>query len=207
FALAAASPVFAQQTSASLGGRVVESAGQPVAGANVTILHAESGTVSHATTDGNGRYTARGLRVGGPYTITIEKDGQVEIQENVYLSLGDTNSVNATLAEAQQLETVQVVGVYTGDVFSPDKMGTGTSVSRQQLEALPSIQRNIQDYARLDPRVAQTDKGRGEISAGGQNTRFNAIRIDGVSTNDPFGLEANNLPTLRQPVSMDAIEA
>src|SRR5690606_10184708 len=31
-------------------------------------------------------------------------------------------------------------------------------------------------------------------------------RIDGVSTNDPFGLESNGLPTERQPVSMDAIE-
>ena len=54
--------------------------------------------------------------------------------------------------------------------------------------------------------MSQTNKERGEISVGGQNTRFNAIKIDGVSTNDPFGLESNNLPTLRQPVSIDAIE-
>src|SRR5690606_27982350 len=66
--------------------------------------------------------------------------------------------------------------------------------------------RNIQDFIRLDPRIAQISKSDGAISAGGQNSRYNVIRIDGVSTNDPFGLEANNLPTERQPVSLDAIE-
>lgn len=68
----AAAPVFAQSTSAGVGG-VVTHGGQPVAGAEVTITHVESGTVSRATTDAAGRYNARGLRVGGPYSITITK--------------------------------------------------------------------------------------------------------------------------------------
>lgn len=206
-ALFASAPVLAQQTTASVGGRVTMETGTPVSGAEVTILHAPSGTVSRATTDASGRYSARGLRVGGPYTITIEKDGQIEIQENVFLVLNETVSVDALLRDATQLETVQVVGVAAGELFSPDKFGAGTSVSNEQIQAFPSIGRNIQDYVRLDPRISQTDKQRGEISVGGQNTRFNRINIDGVSTNDPFGLESNNLPTLRQPVSIDAIEA
>lgn len=205
-ALLTSAPVFAQQTSASLGGRVASS-GEPVAGAEVTILHAESGTVSRTTTDASGRYSARGLRVGGPYIITIEKDGNVEIEENVYLRLGDANAVNVELLPAQTLETVQVVGVGGSNVFSPDKMGTGTQLTLEQLESLPTIQRNLQDIVRMDPRVVQTDKNRLEISAGGQNPRFNAIRIDGVNTSDTFGLESSNFPTLRQPVSIDAIEA
>lgn len=205
----AAAPAFAQSTSAGIGGVVTGADGQPVAGAEVTITHVESGTVSRAVTDESGRYNARGLRVGGPYTITVNKAGAgTDTEENIYLALNQINTVDASLDnDVTTLATVQAIGVAGSDIFSADKMGTGTNVSREQIEALPSIQRNIQDYMRLDPRLAQTDKGRGEISAGGQNTRFNAIRIDGVSTNDPFGLEANNLPTLRQPVSMDAIEA
>ena len=66
----AAAPVFAQSTSAGVGGQVTSSSGQPIADAEVTIRHTESGTVSRVTTDANGRYSARGLRVGGPYTIT-----------------------------------------------------------------------------------------------------------------------------------------
>ncbi|HHA2431384.1 TPA: carboxypeptidase-like regulatory domain-containing protein [Stenotrophomonas maltophilia] len=61
----AAAPAFAQSTSAGVGGQVMSAAGQPVAGAEVTITHTESGTVSRATTDASGRYAARGLRVGG----------------------------------------------------------------------------------------------------------------------------------------------
>ena len=84
----AAAPAFAQNTSSALGGRVVDASGQPVAGAQVTIVHTESGTVSQAVTGADGRYLSRGLRTGGPYTITITKDGKTEKREGVYLALG-----------------------------------------------------------------------------------------------------------------------
>src|SRR5688572_19123062 len=70
----AAAPAFAQNTSSAVGGRVSDATGQPVAGAQVTITHTESGTVSQATTDADGRYISRNLRVGGPYKITVTKD-------------------------------------------------------------------------------------------------------------------------------------
>lgn len=207
-ALAAAS-ASAQNTSATIGGRVIGEGGQPVAGAEVTIVHTPSGTVSRAVTDANGRYGARGLRVGGPYRVTAVKDGyEGSVQEGVYLELADSAPVNLDLAaETAELDAVEVIGSATTSVFSPDKMGAGSNISAEQLQAFPSINRNLQDYVRLDPRIAQTDKGRNEISAGGQNFRFNNIRIDGVSINDAFGLESNALPTPRQPISMDAIDA
>ena len=201
----AAAPAFAQNTSAALGGTISGADGQPVPGASVTITHTESGTVSNTTTDASGNYLARGLRVGGPYTISITKDGQTTTREGVYLALGETSDLDAQLSQAVELGTVTVVG--TGGVFSNSAMGAGTNISAEQLSSLPSIQRDLQDYARLDPRLSQTDKERGEISAMGQNTRYNSITVDSVSVNDTFGLEANNLPTIRQPISMDAIQA
>ena len=206
----AAAPAFAQSTSAGVGGLVTNNGGQPVAGAEVVITHVESGTVSRAFTDEAGRWTSRGLRVGGPYTITVTKPGEgTKTEDGVYLSLNQINTVNAALAgDVTTLGTVSVTGVSGGsEVFSATKMGSGTSVSQQQIEALPSINGNIQDYMRLDPRVAFVDRASGMISAGGQNPRFNAISIDGVSASDTFGLEGNNMTTRRQPVSMEAIEA
>ena len=109
---------------------------------------------------------------------------------------------------AKILDTVTVTGVAGGsEVFSADKMGAGTTINSEQLKSFASVQRNLQDYARLDPRLSQTDKERGEISVGGQNSRFNSITIDAVATNDTFGLESNNLPTLKQPISIDAIDS
>ena len=204
----AAAPAFAQSTSAGIGGQVVGTDGAPVAGADVTIVHVESGTVSRVTTDASGRYNARGLRVGGPYTITATKAGSgTDTESNVFLSLNQVNTVDAQLnADVTTLQSVQVVATGDYDMFSSTKMGTGSNVTRDQIDAFPSIERNLQDYARLDPRVVQTDKSRNEISVGGQNPRYNAIRVDGVSTNDAFGLESNGLPTPRQPFSMDAID-
>lgn len=206
----AAAPVFAQSTSAGVGGTVVGADGQPVAGAEVTITHVESGTVSRAVTDASGRYNARGLRVGGPYTIVVNKAGVgTDAEEGIYLGLDQIVTVNSQLEAGgvTTLDRVVAVGSTESTPFSSDNMGTGTRVGREQLESLPSIARNIQDYVRLDPRIAQTDKERTEISAGGQNTRFNNIRIDGLTINDGFGLESNNLTTARQPVSLDAIDA
>ncbi|WP_330948034.1 carboxypeptidase regulatory-like domain-containing protein [Thermomonas sp. LB-4] len=206
----AAAPVFAQSTSAGVGGQVVGTGGQPVAGAEITITHVESGTVSRATTDASGRYNARGLRVGGPYTIVVTKAGEgSKTEDNVYLGLNQINTINAQLNNSvTTLDSVQVMGFAGGsEVFSATKMGTGTNVDQIAIESLPSIGGNIQDFMRLDPRVTFIDRASGAISAGGQNPRYNSISIDGVSASDTFGLEGNNMTTRRQPVSMEAIEA
>ncbi|NUO78022.1 MAG: TonB-dependent receptor [Lysobacter sp.] len=207
-AVLATAPVFAQSTSAGVAGRVVGADGQPVVGAEVTITHTESGTVSRATTDADGRYNARGLRVGGPYVITTSKEGAgTGSQDGVFLNLDKVNNVDVSLNNSvTTLESVQAISYGGSEVFSATKMGAGSNVTRQQLESFPSINRNLQDYVRLDPRVTQTDKSRNEISVGGQNPRYNVVRVDGISTADSFGLESNSLPTPRQPFSMDTID-
>lgn len=204
----ATAPAFAQNTSAGATGVVTTNSGAPIANAEVEILHVPSGTVRRVSTDASGRYSARGLRVGGPYSITVIGEGYAsESNDNVMLVLDQSKAVNFDLDEAATLGETTVVGTRISETFSPDKMGSGTSISNEQVEGLPSINRSLQDYARLDPRIAQTDKGAGQIQALGQNNRFNLITIDGVTTNDTFGLEGNNLPTSNQPMSIDAIEA
>ncbi|TXI46025.1 MAG: Oar protein [Lysobacter sp.] len=201
----AVAPAFAQSTSAGVGGQVLNADGQPVSGAEVTIVHVESGTVSRVTTDAAGRYNARGLRVGGPYKITANSDGGSQSQDDVYLNLDEVSQINIAFG-ADELETIQVTASGFSQVFASDKMGSGSNVTRQQIETYSSINRNLQDYVRFDPRIAQTDKSRNEISVGGQNPRYNAIRVDGISTNDAFGLESNSLPTPKQPFSLDVID-
>lgn len=205
-AIVAAAPAMAQNTTAAVGGRVV-SAGAPVAGATVTIVHRESGSSNTVVTDAEGRYNARGLRVGGPYTITISKGSDREVRDDVYLQLAETTSVDVVLG-GNQLATVVVTGsAAANSKFSSTTMGSGTAISRADIDSYASISRSLADYARNDPRLSQTDKERGDISAAGQNARFNSVTIDGVKINDTFGLESNGLPTLKQPISIDAIQA
>jgi len=204
----AAAPAFAQNTSAGVGGTVSGADGAPVAGATVTIVHAESGTTANATTDASGHYSARGLRPGGPYTITITKDGVTETRDNVYLQLGEVTSVDASVgSSATTLDTVQVTGTNLGvsDAFSTDSMGAGTNVTQLQLERQPSIDRSIADVIKLDPRIVKLDRETQQVTVSGQNPRFNNIKIDGVPTNDNFGLNDSGLPALNQPISGDWI--
>jgi hypothetical protein len=207
----ASAPAMAQQTSANVGGRITTAEQAVVAGAQVTITHVPSGTVAQATTDANGRYGARGLRVGGPYTITVTKDGKTETIENVFLTLAQTTQVDATIgaAAATTLDTVEVTADAVGgpaSPFSANAMGAGTTIVREQIEALPTIRRSIEDFVRLDSRIVQVDEERGGIAAAGQNNRYNNIRIDGVPTNDNFGLNDSGLPSLNQPISVDWIQ-
>ena len=204
-AIVAAAPALAQNTTAAINGLVTGSDGQPVSGAAVTIVHTESGSSNTVSTDAQGRYAARGLRAGGPYTITIIKGSLSDKREGVFLVLAEAMSLDAQLGVAAQ--TVVVTGRGVSDRFNKGSMGSGTNIGSADLAAFASIQRSLQDYARTDPRLAQTDKERGEISAGGQNTRYNSLTIDGVTINDTFGLEGNNLPTIKQPISIDAIQA
>jgi hypothetical protein len=205
-AIVAAAPALAQNTTAAVNGRITAADGKPVAGATVTILHRESGSTNTITTDAEGRYAVRGLRVGGPYDITVAKGGDKESRSGLFLALAESLSLDIRLG-SQQLQTVTVTGSSAASKFNSGTMGAGTSIGRNELDAYASINRNLQDYARTDPRLSQTDKERGEISAAGQNVRYNSVTIDGVTINDTFGLEANNMPTAKQPISIDAIQS
>jgi hypothetical protein len=203
-AIVVAAPAFAQNTTAAMGGRISSADGKAVAGATVTILHRESGSINNLQTDAEGRYAVRGLRVGGPYTITVVKGGDKDVRDDIYLQLAESQTVDLTLGGAT-LNAVVVTGA--ANKFSSGAMGSGTAIGRQELNTFASIQRSLNDYARTDPRLSQTEKDRGEISAAGQNSRYNSLTIDGMRTNDTFGLEANGLPTIKQPISIDAIQA
>jgi hypothetical protein len=201
-------PVMAQNTTSAVAGRVMAQDGKPAAGAEVKILHVESGSLSTTTTDAEGRYSARGLRVGGPFRVIVVKDGVTETRENVFLTLAETTAVDLKFGgTTQALDAIVVTGSALSKTFNNANIGAGTAISSADLNAYFSINKNLQDFARIDPRVAQTDKERGEISVGGQNSRYNSVTVDGVKINDTFGLEANNLPFVRQVIPLNAIQS
>lgn len=212
-ALLATAPLMAQDTSSSIDGRVLDASGQPVVGATVQIVHEPSGTIKITTTDAAGRYSAQGMRVGGPFDVTVSKAGLSQAQQdNVYLQLAQSTSVNLTMgaaadqSNAKNLAGVSVSANALSQTFTPDNKGISTNVSAREMAATPTPGRSIQNIVRLDPRVVISDRARGEISAVGQNSRYNNITVDSVSANDPFGLNANGLPTLGTPISQDTIQ-
>ncbi|MEM1389914.1 MAG: TonB-dependent receptor [Pseudomonadota bacterium] len=201
-------PAQAQVTTSSIRGEVVDEAGAPVPNADVTITHTPSGTTSTATTSTNGIFAARGLRVGGPYTVSISGGdfAPVEIGD-IYTSLDQTFPLNVTVTGQRTMDTIVVTAssIQTGASYE----SLSTSLGIEALQEVVSIDRDITDAAQLDPFaiVNVQSGGSKELTIAGANNRFNSLTIDGVALNDRFGLNANGFPTQRSPISFDAIES
>lgn len=195
-------------TTASINGQVTDQNGEPLPGATVQAIHTPSGTKYGVATDFDGYYRLTNVRVGGPYTVTITYVGFKDYQDtNVFLALGESKRISPKLTEdASVLDEVVITAANDG-IFNSGKNGADTKVSRRQVNTLPSVSRNIADFARLTPQAKIT--GDATISIAGQNNRYNTIFIDGAVNNDVFGLAAsgtNGGQTGVSPISLDAID-
>ncbi|MEM9141739.1 MAG: carboxypeptidase regulatory-like domain-containing protein [Bacteroidota bacterium] len=196
-------------TTASLGGQVTDTSGEPLPGASVVALHIPSGTTYGAATDFDGFYRISGMRIGGPYTITISYIGFEDfVKEGILLNLGGTQRIRAELGEASTALEEVVVTAQANNVFDSGKTGSGTNIDSRKVNSLPTVSRSIADFARLTPEAQIREDN--EISISGQNNRYNAIYVDGAINNDVFGLAGsgtNGGQTGVNPISIDAIES
>ncbi len=187
-------------TGANINGTVVDSEGEPLPGATVVAVHEPSGTEYGTSARADGRFNIRNVRVGGPYTIRASFVGfRSAEQTDINLELSQDFRVNFELVdEAMELGEIAVTAQRDA-VISGDRTGARSRVSRDQLDALPSINRSIQDYTRLSPQVSGNN-------IAGRSGRRNAIQIDGVTFDDRFGLGSDAIPTIGNPISLDAIQ-
>ncbi|MDP1640927.1 MAG: TonB-dependent receptor, partial [Phenylobacterium sp.] len=194
------SAVYAQETTAAIRGDVITEAGAPVGNATITVVHTPSNTRSVTTSNAQGVFDARGLRVGGPYTITVVAPGYGQrTQENVFLTLGETTRLSFDLfSEVSEL----VVTATPGEAST----GVRRVLDETAIESVVSVTRDIRDLARRSPLVTQNTRGDGGISIAGSNPRNNRITIDGAQAQDDFGLNTGGTPTRRGPISLDAVE-
>jgi len=176
-----------------------------VSGATVVAEHTPTGITKTTTTSSSGSFSLSFLPIGGPYTVKVSAPGyNSESIDGLFLNLGDPLSFGVTLTSTSAADEI-IVTAKPAEAF---KMGTSTVLTRTQMDAVPTINRSVADFAKLDPRVSVNGGvGRNaQISVMGANARFNDFTIDGVSFNDPFGLNANGFGTMRNPVSMDFVE-
>ena len=191
---------FAQVTTSALGGRVVDVNGEPVVGAAVIATHTPSGTVYPVITNEAGRYTMNGMRAGGPYTVEISCLGyQTVTFTDLNLQLAETFALNAELNEDSELLSEAMVIGAAASKFSAQKMGSATNISSNEIAAIPTVSRSIDDVTRLSP------YGGNGMSFAGADGRTANFTVDGANFNNNFGL-SENLPGGGNPISIDAIE-
>lgn len=190
----------AQETSSSVRGVITGPQGSPAANTKVIIVHEPTGTVSELTTNEEGVFSARGLRVGGPYKITLDSDVYRDaVLDNVYLDLGETFRVSRQL-EADNVERITV----SGAAIRMESGGASSSYGEETIDNMPSLNRDLKDIARINPLV--TVNGSGEMTIAGGDPRSNSVTVDGIGQNDDFGLNYGGYPTQQAPVSLTSIE-
>jgi hypothetical protein len=203
-AILAAPPALAQETSSSISGFVLGRDGLPIAGAQVTIVHLPSGTTEITLTNESGGFTARGLRVGGPYDVSVQAAGmQQSAIEDLFTQLTKRTSITLFMQPIEQLADIEVTGSTARDV----SIGVASRYGEHEIGELPSISRDIKDIVRIDPKAWVDPTNSDALEVAGVNNRYNTITVDGVRQSDDFGLNANGYPTQRSPLSVDAIEA
>lgn len=190
--------VNAQITTASMGGKVMDTNNEPIIGATIQAIHEPSGSRYGVVTNMDGRYTIQGMRTGGPYKVTVSYVGyQTQIFQDVTLQLGEVYNLNVDMKEATELLS-EVVVTASKSKFTTEKMGASTNISQAQMNAMPNINRSISDMTRMSPYA----NGMSFAGGDGRSTNFT---IDGANFNNNFGL-SSALPGGGNPVSLDAIE-
>jgi hypothetical protein len=193
-------------TAAVLRGEVRDSTGVAVSGARVEIRTAEGQLLAGTVTDVAGRYMLLGLPSGGPYTLRVEHAEQSPVEQGgLHLAAGETRRIPFTLT-ARPIALPELRVAMAPDLtFSGTRTGAVTVIEERAVRSMPTLDRDIVAFAALSPMASIHE---GAISVAGQNSRFNALRIDGALAQDVFGLSPSGVPggqAKAKPLPLDAI--
>ncbi len=202
-ALLAATPVFAQVTTATMYGRVLDPSGAGIPNAKITLLNEGTNNSTSAVSDDSGQFTAAFLPVGR-YTVSIEAQG-FRGQKRTGIDLGAGERVGAEY----QLELGAVSDLVEVSSSAP-LVNTVSAEQREskieaQVRELPVSRRDWTNLIGLGTGV--TTQGNGVSMNGLPGSGFR-LTVDGTDAEgDPeapsTGMSGNFNPI--KTVSMEAI--
>jgi hypothetical protein len=200
-------PVHAQQITSGIEGQVTDETGTPLPGAAVTVVDERTGQTRTLTTDGSGNFRVQSLQAGGPYTVTVTAGGyEGQTVEEVFLNISGNTGFTFELSSQNAGNTIVVTGARAS--VTQVAVGPGTAFGTRELEAFPSITRDIRDIIRIDPRVTLDNSNDVDrISCLGGNDRSNTFTVDGIVQADAFGLNGTPFAARNAlPLPFDVIE-
>lgn len=207
-AMAIAPAAYSQQITTNINGTVTDEAGNALPGAVVTIVDTRTNATRTLVANAAGVFAARNISTGGPYTITATLEGfQGQTVEGVFTNLSGNTNLDFELLPVTATRTLDTVVVTASQVsLNQLAIGPSSSFNLDTIENFPSIARDIRDIIRFDPRVVIDGANDDNISCLGGNNRFNSFTVDGVRTNDAFGLNASGFPNRNTlPIPFDSI--
>jgi outer membrane receptor protein involved in Fe transport len=188
--------LFAQATTSTVKGRVVDTDGGGLPGVVVLIKskNQPSGN-KQVVTDIEGNYRIPLLPPANDYTIRVDYPGFAPLEVGpLDLDAGKTVVQDMTLrSDAETTETIVVES--QGNIVDTESTKTSTSYNAEFIEGLPIIGHNYQDILTLAPGVTDTD-GDGNPNVHGSRDTGLQYRLDGGNITDPvsgtFGANLNS---------------
>lgn len=199
-------PAAAQQITSGIEGQVKDDQGVALPGATVVVTDTRTGQSRTVTTNANGLFRAETLVTGGPYTVTATAAGfEGQTVENVYINLQGNTDFTFELASGAMDSVIVVTGARAN--VSQLAVGPGQSFGAGTLDTFPTINRDVRDFIRIDPRVSLDRSGSNDrVSCLGGNDRSNAFSVDGIIQSDVYGLNGTPFASRNSlPIPFDVI--
>jgi outer membrane receptor protein involved in Fe transport len=199
-----ADSAFAQggAAAAQLNGTVTDASGGSVSGASISVRNTDNNTTYTATSNDRGSYTVINLPPGN-YELKTTFSGFADYtQTGIVLTIGQTATINVSLAIASQ--GARVVVTTETPTIEPTKTEISQVVNTEQIASLPISGRLFTDFALLTPGVATSRTSLGttftefettQISFGGMRSFSNEITVDGADfVNELSGVQRATPP-------------
>jgi len=192
-AVLTAGSAFAQGTTGTLKGEIVDQADTPLGGVKLTVTGDNLQGQRDGATSDDGRFLFIALPPG-KYRMVVEKEGfKTIIRDNLVVALGRTVSLKLVMELPEVGETVEVID--TRPVVDTESTIQSETLNHDFLKDLPTA-RSFQDVVQLLPGVT----GGGNPNINGGAATSNQYYLDGATTTDPV------TGTFSMNFNFDAIE-
>jgi Carboxypeptidase regulatory-like domain len=193
-------PAMAQASTTDLTGHILDSKGQPVAGARVRVVSQATGRARETTTDKRGGYSFLGLEPGS-YQFTVLANGFATLlNRSLTLTIAERTVYSPTLQTSAQARTETV----TSQPSSIDMARSASLalVSGRQINDLPI---NRRDYLQFSLLTAEAKPDNTPLAGAiptsgfnfsGQRARGNEVVVDGVDAIDESDGSIQSTPPL-----------
>jgi Carboxypeptidase regulatory-like domain/TonB dependent receptor-like, beta-barrel len=170
-------------------GTVSDPSGATVANAPVTVTDIDRGTKYESTTNASGNYEQTHL-LAGRYKVTINAPGFSPFEVTADVQIDASTRVDAKLALKGESAQVQVTA--ETPLLKTDRADVSTTLSTQELGALPIINRNLTFTMLVTPGTQINDWQHAssenpqagiQITANGQQFTSNGFLLDGTENN------------------------
>jgi hypothetical protein len=176
----------AQENTAELRGRVVDSQDAGVPGVTILVTNEATGVYRQSVSNADGSYFITAI-TPGTYTLEAELSGFAKYsRKGIRLDLGRTATLEIQISPGAVTETITV----TADTPLVDLTSKeiGGNVTNREVTMLPSVNGNFIGMVALLPgvisNVSTESFGSDAISANGLDSRNNNFMLDGANNND-----------------------